>query len=211
MFKFAENLLNNLDQTTQSTVQTVRSKENKNAKSNSSSIQSKHSKNKSLTTAQNLHTIANNPTTSLSASNSSVNLASNKTSPEFSKSTSPSKSSKKQQDEDLFENFLNNSEKSDVPSSFKSASTSSLNEAAVQFTVGDKSSKPSDNEESMNNEESFEAKEATSESESKNTDSNIEHGQEIALLNEEIQSLMRQIKTSQNGERFMLFVRYLNR
>jgi len=205
MFKFAENLLNNLDQTTQSTVQTVRSKENKNAKPNSSSIQSKHSKNKSLTTAQNLHTIANNPTTSLSASNSSVNLAANKTSPEFSKSTSPSKSSKKQQDEDLFENFLNNSEKSDVPSSVKSASTSSLNEAAVQFTVGDKSSKPSDNE------ESFEAKETAAESESTNTDSNIKHGQEIALLNEEIQSLMRQIKTSQNGERFMLFVRYLSR
>ncbi len=47
MFKFAENLLNNLDQTTQSTVQTALDK-SKNTSDGSSSRQSKHTKNKSL-------------------------------------------------------------------------------------------------------------------------------------------------------------------
>ncbi len=198
MFKFAENLLNNLDQTTQSTVQTVRSKDNKNAKSGSNNKQSKHSKNKSLTTGQNLHTISDHTVTSLSASNSSLNLTSNKTIDEISKSVGlSSKSSKKDQDEDLFENFLNNPEKPEVALSIKSASVNSLNEGAVQFTVGDKSGKPSDNEESLS--ESIEINEDTNESNIRNVNTSSKHEKEIALLNEEIQSLMRQIKTSQNG------------
>lgn len=201
MFKFAENLLNNLDQTTQSTVQNVRK-----SQTDSFNVKaSKHSKNKSFTTnhVQNITDI-NKPTTSISASNSSANMNTFKQ-VEHAKNSSPSKK-KQKQDEELFENFLNSPEKVDVPS-VKTSSTNSLEKAEslteenVKFIVGDKSNKPSDNEESANLDESFEVKEESGPTEAAGEGGeNVKnYKNEIVSLNEEIKSLMRQIKTSQNG------------
>lgn len=227
MFKFAENLLNNLDQTAQTTVQTALNTENqKNTKKN------KHIKNNSFTT-NHVSSISEKPksATSISASNSSVNLT-NPSNTLSSKDTSKSKhkNKPKKQDEDLFENFLNNSEKLEVPLA-KTSSTasidkagdqgSSINEENVKFEVGSENNRSNNSEEKSPN-ESFEIKESTENlatsnkeddpknddetrdgydypsQDSKNDDELNVYKEEIEQLNEEIKSLMKQIKTSQN-------------
>ena len=68
MFKFAENLLNNLDQTTQSSIQTAL-KQKKEDEEISIPNKTKHSKNKSFTNGNSDNLLKNNfATTSLSTS-----------------------------------------------------------------------------------------------------------------------------------------------
>lgn len=116
MFKFAENLLNNLDQTTQSTVQTAR--EQTGNKKNELPNTSKHTKTKSTANLKSYNEASSSSSPrSISATSSSVNLT--------SINASKTIKDKKQKDEDLFENFLNSSEKLEV-SSLKNTSTASL-------------------------------------------------------------------------------------
>lgn len=193
MFKFAENILNNLDQTAQ-TALNVNDKEKR--KANSKVV--KHSKNKSLTTNHATSIADIHPKTSISASNSSVNLNSN------SSLNLPKKNAKLKQDEHLFENFLNSNDnveglvaKTSSTQSLDKSNESSNNEN-VEFIVGEnKSNKPSDNEGSVN--ESFEVNEILETAEDLNQDNELnQYKKTVESLNDEVKSLMKQIKTSQN-------------
>lgn len=196
MFKFAENLLNNLDQTAQTTVQTALN-EKKNTVNNNKGLQKKapkkHAKNKSLTVNQVESDVPNLPTTSISASNSTANLTSQKT------------TKLQKQEDDLFENFLNSSDVVDTKINTPKSDTEVSNDN-VSFMIGDKSNKPSDNE-SLSG--SFEVKDSVASEKSvqendlelDNEDNKNEleyYKTEIEDLKEEKVALMKQIKTTQN-------------
>lgn len=200
MFKFAENLLNNLDQTAQSTVQTALEK-NKNVDNKSKgSKPSKHSKNKSFN-----HVVQSVPyedsvvtpkPTSISASNSSANLVASGLKSERAR--------KEKQDAELFENFLNQSEELKAPG--VTSSTSSLPNASlesspdkqdVKFIVGS-TNKSTDQNESNSANDSFEVKEIDEGLTNANIDVVEIYKTEIVGLNEQIKGLMTQIRTSQN-------------
>ena len=188
MFKFAENLLNNLDQTAQSTVQTARDQTVKTKNT------TKHSKTKSTANLTSYSDVNSPGPRSISATSSSVNLTNINT----------GKKSKKQKDEDLFENFLNSTEKLDV-NTLKNTSTVSLdkNEDSpdnVEFAVGgNQSSKTSDNGDSEN--QSLEINENEIPDDSANTNNNDEEKEmiknEMISMQDEIKSLEKQIKSSQ--------------
>lgn len=188
MFKFAENLLNNLDQTAQSTVQTARDQTVKTKNT------TKHSKTKSTANLTSYSDVNSPGPRSISATSSSVNLTNINT----------GKKSKKQKDEDLFENFLNSTEKLEV-NTLKNTSTVSLdkNEDSpdnVEFAVGgNQSSKTSDNGDSEN--QSLEINENEIPDDSANTNNNDEEKEmiknEMISMQDEIKSLEKQIKSSQ--------------
>lgn len=200
MFKFAENLLNNLDQTAQSTVQTALDK-NKNADSSKTkgTKQTRHSKNKSFN-----HVVQSVPyednvvtpkPTSISASNSSANLVAAKS----------ERARKQQQDAELFEDFLNQSENLQAPA-VTTSSTNSLPNAFldsspdkqdVKFIVGS-ANKSTDQNESNSANESFEVKETDEGLTNPSIDEVEIYKTEIVGLNEQIKDLMTQIRTSQN-------------
>ena len=248
MFKFAENLLNNLDQTTQSSIQTAL-KQKKEDGEILPSNKSKHSKNKSFTNSNSTNLLNNKfATTSLSASSSTNNLTSyssksniqilaannenmtNKTklnkdeelisflnSPEPQVSTTPLHNSNSvinlEKSEGLFLEFF-----LEYLFSLIFSLESTMNE--VKFIVGSgKSNRQRDTEEDKNStaNESYEVKEvieqivaedfneysALANTEDNDDDEKKNLKKEIVSLNQEVQSLLKRVKNSQEGNLFI--------
>lgn len=224
-FKFAENILNNLDQTTQSSIQTALVKNNTN-KSEHKSLKSKSQVNKfhnndsssdsneiaskALISSHSTASLKTNNTTS-SSSAYQLNTAGGFKSLSSNNSTSnlwhPPKSAK----EDELIDFLNSNDMSDLSEPMLNSKASleiadpnesslSINDNDVQFLVGtDNKSKHSETEDEASISELNEFKETTTRENESNAKEKALLKGEIKSLNQEIQSLLKRTKTIEDG------------
>lgn len=223
IFKFAENILNNLDQSTQSSIQTALNKSNANLETSTNAAnQSNHTKRSSLSKSDFANRSSPTSFTTTSSGTNLVNAATNseKFTGEFFKSKNSAaasvglakpKDAKSKEDELI--NFLNSSDLSDLADaankSIASSSTNRFNkkqndhpddfysvEENVKFIVGDKSSLNNSSKHSENEDDL---------STSENNESNDLKSQEqttvtnqdenVAALQKEINSLNQEIKS----------------